>query len=110
MMVGTAMRQVCSDSDLPRDARCVHYEAPTRREEAGQHIHPALVIATDDSGDERAAAVVRCSACIDSAGIDACQLAALGRASDLGGLRYRYQLIGGEDSRELIAECLGTIL
>jgi len=88
---------------------CILCEAPTRRDKAGQHVHPALTIATDDSVYDLAAAVVLCSACPDSAGIDSCQIEALGRASDLDGLRYRYQLIGDEDGRELLAEFIGTI-
>ncbi len=109
MMVGTLIQQVFSDSDFPRDAQCVHCEAPTRREEVGQRIHPALAIATDDSGYDLAAAVVLCSACLDSEGIDACQLEAMGRASDLDGLHYRYQLVGDEDGRESLEEFIGTI-
>jgi len=109
MMVGTPIQHVFSDGDFPRDTRCIHCEAPTRREEAGRRIHPALAIATDDTGYDFATAVILCSACLDSEGLNSCQLAAMGRARDLDGLRYRYQLVGDEDGRELLAEFIETI-
>ena len=43
-------QQVFSDLDFNCEALCVLCEKPVRRDEGGQRIHPALAIATDDTG------------------------------------------------------------
>jgi hypothetical protein len=100
VMVGSMTARVYSDADFDVKAICVHCGQPVRREVGGQRVHPALAIATEDTGHDFSRAVTLCSACLDRGGLDTCQLAAMGRVSDFDELCFRYQLVGTARQRE----------
>ena len=104
MTTTTPAQQVFSDREFNCDAPCCHCERPVRRDEGVRRVHPALAIATDDTGYDFALAPTLCSDCLHSNGLDDCALAAMDRASDLDCQRYRYQLVGDPDGQEALAE------
>lgn len=109
MLTVPRTQRVFSDLDFNCETLCVNCEQPVRRDEGGERIHPALAIATDDTGYDFFQAPTLCTACLGLDGFGICEVEALGRASDLDGRRYRYQVVGTEEQREAITDFISYV-
>jgi hypothetical protein len=109
MMASEVTTRASSDAEFDQEALCIHCSRSVRREAGDHAVHPALAIATDDTGYDFQRAVTLCSACLDRAGLDTCQLAAMDRVRDFDGLRFRFQLVGTAEQRTTLQDFVDVL-